>query len=161
GGRTIVPLRFDPAGSTFVIFRSKAPADHLVAVRQAQSAGTWTPTRTADLRILKAEYGVFPKQVDVTAAAKSLVAAGTRRSPASNEFAGDDPAPNQVKLLRVEFTLNDRRTIAEAVEGKSLELPAGAEIVKAVYGYSMGAPRVPLDVTAKARAAVAGGASRI
>ena len=91
-GRIVVPLSFEPSGSVFVVFRAKAQGDHLVAVERDGPPVAETSSTGVDLRILKAEYGAFPKWNDVTAIVKSLVADGTRQIPADNDMAGDDPA---------------------------------------------------------------------
>jgi hypothetical protein len=161
-GRTVVPLSFDPAGSMFVVFRAKPQGDHLVAVHRAESSPALAPAPSmpAELRILKALYGALPaggqSWLDVTASVKSLVANGTRQIPASNDMAGDDPAPNIVKRLRVEFILNGRQHSADATEGGNLDLPAGSEVVKALYGDLSGdIGRGWLDVTARVKSLVA------
>ena len=136
-GRTTVRLDFDPAGSVFVVFRHPSRgADHLVAVeRDGPEIAT---TKPVELRILKAVYRPVPSRddsrLDVTAKVKALVAAGTRRIPADNEMAGEDPAANIVKRLRVEFRLNGGQQTEEVQEGETLEIPTGAEIVQALYG---------------------------
>jgi len=136
-GRTTVRLDFDPAGSVFVIFRHPADgADHLVAVKR--NGPEVATTKPVELRIIKAVYRPVPsrndRRLDVTARVKALVAGGTRRIPADNEMAGEDPAVNIVKRLRVEFSLNGGQQTAEVQEGETLEIPAGAEIVQALYG---------------------------
>ena len=80
-GQTVVPLSFGPSGSVFVVFRAKAPGDHLVAVERDGPPVAEAPSKAVDLRILKAVYGAFPMWIDVTAIVKSLVADGTRRIP--------------------------------------------------------------------------------
>ena len=136
-GRTTVRLDFDPAGSVFVIFRHPSDgADHLVAVeRNGPEVAT---TKPAELRILKAIYSPSPSRndsrLDVTARVKALVAGGTRRIPADNEMAGEDPAVNIVKRLRIEFRLDGGQQTEEVQEGETLEIPAGAEVVQALYG---------------------------
>lgn len=136
-GRTTVRLDFDPAGSVFVIFRHPSDgADHLVAVKR--NGPEVATTKPVELRIIKAVYRPIPRRndsrLDVTAKVKALMAGGTRRIPANNEMAGEDPAGNIVKRLRVEFRLNGRQQKEEVQEGETLEIPAGAEIVQAHYG---------------------------
>jgi hypothetical protein len=133
-GRTVVPLSFEPAGSVFVVFRSQPPGDHLVAVERKGSATAEPEPKRAKLRILEAVYGPSESAADVTATVKSLVAGGAREIRAGNELAEDDPAPGVVKRLRVQFLLNGGTQSAETREGQALELPAGAEVIKALYG---------------------------
>ena len=163
-GGTMVPLSFDPAGSVFVVFRAKAQGDHLVAVESFGQPATTNRSKPADLRILKAVYGPFAKSLDVTSTVKSLVAAGTRRIPASNDMAGEDPAPNIVKQLRVDYRRNGRVQTVEVREGGALELPADAEVVKAIYGQlnaQRGQADKEVDLTAKLSALVKNGELRV
>ena len=93
----------------------------------------------------------------MTATVKSLVAGGTREIQADNALAGDDPAPNVVKQLRVNYRLNGRQQTIEVTEGQTLDLPAGAEVEQALYGQlhppSAGSDR-QVDLTAKLSARV-------
>lgn len=104
-GGTEVPLRLDPAGSVFVVFReSERRADPVLSV-------SWTGTtrdaaESPSLRILKAAYGALdqPGKVrDVTALLASLVVGGSLSVSASNDAMGGDPAYNIVKQLRVTY----------------------------------------------------------
>ena len=166
-GRTTVPLRFDPAGSVFVVFRQPVGADHVVS---AQYTGTATATIAApppaELKIIKAEYGFFGNVgtdcADVTAKVKQAVKAGTRKIRATTgELSGTDPAPNEVKELRVEFLQNGARQVKTVTENATLELPAGADIIRAVYGIVGDAGAEPTnqvaDVTAKVASFVQNG----
>jgi len=160
-GRTVVPLSFGPSGSVFVVFRVQAPADHLVAVERHGLPVADASSPPVRLRNLKAVYGAFPAWSDVTAVVKSLVAAGTRQIPANNDMAGEDPAPGNVKQLRIEFWLHGRRQQLEATENQSVNLPAGAKVSSALYGYWPGAGGAQRDVTAAVKSLVAGGTSEI
>ena len=160
-GRTVVSLSFEPSGSVFVVFRAKAPGDHLIAVQRDGPPVADAPSKAVDLRIFKAVYGIFPAWSDVTASVKSLVAAGKRQIPASNDMAGDDPAPGSVKQLRIEFVHDGRRQNAEAPEGNTLDLPAGSEVVSAQYGYWPGMVQTARDVTATVKSLVADGTREI
>ena len=160
-GRTVIPLPFEPSGSVFVVFRAKAQGDHLVGVERDGPSVAEAPSKAVDLRILKAVYGVFSTKLDVTATVKSLVADGTLQIPASNDMAGDDPAPGIVKQLRIEFVHNGRHQSVEATEGKSIDLPAGSEVVGAFYGYWPGGVQTRQDVTATVESLVAGGTREI
>ena len=160
-GRTVVPLPFGPSGSMFVVFRAKAPGDHLVAVERDGPPVAEAASKAVDLRIRKAVYGAFPVYADVTASVKSLVADGERHISADNDLAGDDPANGIVKQLRVEFVSDGRHQNAETNEGKAIDLPAGSEVVKALYGYWPGFVYSPRDVTAAVSALVAGGTRSI
>jgi hypothetical protein len=99
--------------------------------------------------------------MDVTASVKSLVADGERHITANNDLAGDDPASGIIKQLRIEFIHNGRHQNVETNEGKSIELPAGSKVVKALYGYWPGVVQPPRDVTATVKTRVAGGTREI
>jgi hypothetical protein len=160
-GRTVVSLSFGPSGSVFVVFRARPQGDHLVAIERDGPPVAEEASPAVDLRILKAVYGAFPVWSDVTATVKSLVAGGTRQIPASNDLAGDDPAPNIIKQLRVEFIHDGRHQNVEATEGKTIALPVGSEVVSARYGFWPGGEYPPQDVTATVKSLVAGGAREI
>jgi hypothetical protein len=163
-GRTVVLLSFEPAGSVFVVFRSQPPGDHLIAVERKGSALAEPQPKRAKLRILKAVYGPSENAADVTAKVKALVTGGAREVRAGNELAEDDPASGVVKRLRVQFLLKDRQETATATEGETLKLPAGAEVLNAVYGQlaDLGSPEQNRrDVTAKVRQLLAQGTLRI
>jgi len=155
-GRTIVPLQFDPAGSVFVVFRQPARGDHAVAVTHTGFLPVKMPSPPAKLVINSAIYDAAgansPKWVDLTAKVKAQVAAGQLEVDAGNDFAGEDPAPNIVKSLRVEFSVNGERHTAEAAENETLDLPAGAKVIRAIYGNLPATPATaskPVDVTRK------------
>ena len=165
-GRTTVHLTFDPAGSVFVVLRSKAEGDHLVAVQRTGLPSTEPPPKKAELRILKAEYGAFPdgnkSWTDVTANVKSLVAHGAHQIPANNDMAGDDPASGIVKRLRVQFQLHGQSQTLEATEGSSLTLPEGSTVVKAIYGNIPSTTGQSWqDVTARVKSLVAQGTRQV
>jgi len=135
-GRTTVPLRFDPAGSVFVVFRQPAETSHLVATHYTPARSTAMPLPPA-LTIIKAEYGFFnaadDESTDVTAVVKHLIGQGQRRIHASNALA-NDPAPGEVKELRVEYLAGGKRRVQTVSEGQTLDLPVGATVFHASYG---------------------------
>jgi hypothetical protein len=137
-GRTIVPLSLDPAGSVFVVFRSRAPAEHLVDVRHEQSGAGLNEAKPPEFRILRADYGVFADGAeswcDVTTNVQARVTSGTNAIPASNSLAGEDPAPMIAKELRVQYRLQGAEKTESVSEGGELNLPAGAEVIRARYG---------------------------
>ena len=155
-GRTTVPLRFDPAGSVFVVFRQPSGADHVVSVKQATSSGAASQP-PPELKIVKAEYGAFGNAetecVDVTRTVKTAVKDGHRRIHATNDMAGGDPAPNEVKELCVEYIAGGAHRAQTVAENQTLELPAGVEVVRAVFGIVGPSIEPPsnqvMDLTAK------------
>ena len=137
-GRTRVLLRLEPAGSVFVVFRKPARLADPVASVAYQGPAAPVAAAPVELTIVKAEYGVFslPAEdyADVTAKVKALLAAGQRRVPATNSMAGGDPANNVVKELRVEYVLDGKVASRTVPENDTLEILAGAEVRRALYG---------------------------
>jgi hypothetical protein len=133
-----------------------------------QQTATATEGETLKLpegaQVLNALYGHLPNpgdpkqnRRDVTAKVRQLLAHGTLQIPAGNDIAGGDPAPNTPKQLRIEFRANGRTQTAEAKEGQTLDLPADAEVTKALYGdlHPGSAPRSrSVDLTRKLAALV-------
>lgn len=85
-----------------------------VAVSQAQGQ--------AALEIKKATYGKDAQVADVTEAARKAVVSGSLSLKAGNDLSSGDPAPNQVKELRVEFTLNGKDEVRTAAEGETISI---------------------------------------
>jgi hypothetical protein len=88
--------------------------------------------------------------VDVTRKVASLLADATpgrpRQIQVGNKLTAEDPAPQVGKHLRVEFRLDGKVHALQAPEGKTLELPARAELLKAFYGIPpAGEPPPELD----------------
>src|SRR5262249_36968166 len=140
GGRTVVPIPFDPVGSIFVVFRSAPRGDHLVSFHRSDAS---SEASKPELRILKAMYGAFPepdKTVDLTVKLAGLVKAGELNIAVDNSLAGGDPAPNVVKELRVDYMLNGVLKHATNQENEVLILPGTQR--------STGAPSFALRVNA-------------
>jgi len=77
---------------------------------------------------------VTPGWVDVTAKVNALVNGGARQVSVGNTLAGFDPARNDLKRLRVTYRVNRQQQAADAKEGATLFLPAGAKVLSAHYG---------------------------
>jgi len=123
-GRTTVKLNFEPAGSVFVIFRHVADnADHVVA-----ASGNFTSDHSVGpkLEIQHASYITAggTNGMDVTAKLSGLVSHGHLVVVARNDVFGDDPATNQVKELRVDYTLDGQPGHTVTKENETLALPA-------------------------------------
>lgn len=150
-GRTTVPLDFDPAGSVFVVFRNVPAGAHFESADFHEAAQS-KPPRQPDLQILSAVYGYFPPStpawVDLTGKVKARLANGTNVVPASNDFAGNDPAPNVPKQLRVKYTLNGRTNYVEVKEGDNLIVPPSATVIQARYGQ-LNSTNHTMDLTKK------------
>jgi hypothetical protein len=77
--------------------------------------------------VQKAVYGALasPAQTrDVTAQVQALVAQGHLDIPVSQVYSGQDPAPNVVKSLSVEYTANGRSCKGSGQEGSTVPLSA-------------------------------------
>lgn len=144
GGRTTVTLLLKPYGSVFVVFRRPvATADPVAVVRRGGTEALRPrPTHVPDVRIVEATYGVLkpqlPELTDVTEKVARLVRNNKLTVRADNSLAGD-PAPNIVKQMRVEYTLDGKPFVKTVDENQTLTLPpAGAKgklvIRRAWYG---------------------------
>jgi hypothetical protein len=147
GGRTIVPLRFDPSGSVFVVFRTPSGAsDPIVTVqRDGTSIFSRKPGPVLPLVITKAEYGASnvpstQDYVDLTKQVQARVGDNKLSVPASNDFAGGDPAANVPKQMRVDYTIDGKPFSVTVDENQTITLPAADQpagalaITKALYG---------------------------
>lgn len=113
--------------------------------------------------VLPAAGSALPGRADVTASVQALVAAGTNSIAAGNHLLGDDPAPGVVKRLRVEFALGSQQYTNETTEPGTLEIPAGAEVLRAIYGDfpALDPNSDVVDVTEKISTVVASGATSV
>lgn len=124
GGRTVVPLRLEPAGSVFVVFRQPLRGeDHLVAVvppvsKEPQPSGP-------RLEIVRAIYEAVDGAgaADVTERVRSLVKGGRLAINVNNQTMGGDPTPLHYKRLRLEYTLDGKPFTLVVNENENLEVP--------------------------------------
>ncbi len=122
-GRTVVPLRLDPAGSVFVVFRKPVQGDvHVVSVR---GAGVPVRTRPSRLIIRRAVYEAVDGAggADVTERLQAMVRDGTLSVNVNNQTMGGDPTPLHYKRLRVEYTLDGKDYTIEVNENADLDIP--------------------------------------
>lgn len=131
-GRTVVPVRFEPWGSVFVVFRSRAKGQHLASV--TPPASVREERRVPAIVVTKAMYEAVDGAggADVTAKVAAMVAAGETEIPANNSAFGD-PTYNHVKRLRVEYTLDGKAASKLADENTSAVL------------YEAGGPDTPMS----------------
>lgn len=71
-GRTTVPLRFDPVGSVFVVFRQPAPAEHATAFKRVGDKGATEPAA----RLILGEEGRLTVQTPAPGAFEITLASG-------------------------------------------------------------------------------------
>lgn len=90
--------------------------------KQSKPLAISEATGQAALDIKKATYGKGGQVADVTDAARKAVVSGSLSLKAGNDLTNGDPAPNQVKELRVEFTLDGKDDVRTVAEGESITL---------------------------------------
>lgn len=131
GGRTVVPLRLDPAGSVFVVFRKPVQgATHVVLVR---APGRTEVRKPRQLVIRRAIYEAVDGSggADVTQRLQQMVRDGTLTVNVNNLTMGGDPTPLHYKRLRVEYTLDGKDDTIVVNENADLDIPEreGADIL--------------------------------
>ncbi len=121
-GRTTVPIRFDPSGSVFVVFRARAGnSDHFASMTPPTAEGQAGGAPKIEIRKAVYEAADGAGSTDVTAKVAAMVEAGETIIPANNGAFGD-PAYLHVKRLRVEYTLNGKPMTSTVPENGTLEL---------------------------------------
>ena len=134
-GVTTVPMRLEPSGSVFVVFRKPAAgADAIVSVTRDGETVLPQKPRSAKIVIRKARYGMLndPQLTrDVTAKVQALVDAGTNPFPVASLAKEDDPAVKKVKGVIVDYTASGEdpekltlQTVAPG-EGSALDIARG------------------------------------
>ena len=125
-GRTVVPLRLGPAGSVFVVFRTRnAGVYHLTdAQTKADAPSVAGPAVTVTKAVYEATDGTGGK--DVTALVAALVRGGQLAFQADNATLGGDPTPLHVKRLMLDYTLDGKPRALSVPENQSVDLAAGA-----------------------------------
>jgi hypothetical protein len=134
-GVMTVPIRFEPLGSVFVVFKkSRGGADSIVAINRGQTdvlrQAVATTQKLAEVKITKATYGVpngtSEQQMDVTDRVARELKEGRLSVHATNDFAGKDPAQNIPKSLTVKYTLDGKPATASVRESEILEIPGSS-----------------------------------
>jgi hypothetical protein len=117
-----IPLKFDPAGSVFVVFRKGRGQPHAVDVLFAgKPSGSAVPA----VVIKKASYGLAgdaQKTLDVTSQLAARVKDGQLKMSGFEQLAGD-PAPGIVKQLKVDYAVDGKPGSIELKDGDVLRLP--------------------------------------
>ncbi|MCC6729311.1 MAG: hypothetical protein IT208_08220 [Chthonomonadales bacterium] len=153
GGVTEIPIRLDPGGSVFVVFRPGAPLPGALArFGAAGRLSGSTPTRANEIVVRKAIWGAAARSADVTDVVRQRVAEGARSFPVAQ--LGPDPAPNVPKQLRVAYEVAGKARTAAADDfqvihiGTPEDLGKPITVVRAVWGPPGEVDRVK-DVTAQ------------
>jgi hypothetical protein len=127
-----VPLRFEPSGSIFIIFRQRAEGfDPVVKfLRNGQPLPEPLPT-PAELKIVQATYGVpgdAQRTRDVRAQVQAMVNNGEITFQVADLAKAGDPAYGIVKTFSVEYTLDgkDCKVVGQDPDTVHLRPPASA-----------------------------------
>ena len=138
GGVTRLPLRFEPNGSLFVIFRAGAPAFDAAAAFTRDGVPVTAQSEGGKLEIQKASYGVLEDATrtrDVRAKVQALVDGGNFSFKVSKLAEDDDPAFGVVKTLVVAYTSNGKALTATGTDSDTLQFarhvitqPAAADL---------------------------------
>jgi len=163
GGGTSVVLTLGPCDSVFVVWRkSSEPFDPVVAVARDGKSILSATDRGPKIVVKKAVYGVpgDPQRTrDVRDKVQQIVDGGDSGIAVSQMAQDDDPAPNVVKTLVVDYAVGDRSFTVTGTDGQSVRLTGGAvkiAVEKAVYGVPGDAQRTR-DVRAKVQQIVDAG----
>ncbi len=115
-GRTTIPIQFDPSGSVFVIFhKGESPATHLVDL---VPIGPDKPASLPKIEVKAAVYEAIDGQgsMDVKGDVSAMIQAGIETIEVKNQTFGMDPAPNHVKELRIDYSIDgksEQKTVRE------------------------------------------------
>lgn len=130
-GVTRVPLRLEPNGSVFVVFRkSVTDADPLVsATRNGQPVFALTSRGAGNLTVQKALYGIpdDPQRTrDVTTKVQALINDGKPTIRVGEMANGDDPAGGIRKTLVVDYTADGHSLSVSGQDGDTINIsPSG------------------------------------
>jgi len=92
---------------------------------QGEGQGGWGGSEgpTRGLVILRAEYGAGNSWVDITERLQARVVVNRLNVRVNNDLAGDDPARNRPKSLRLRYQIDGREQRRTVAEGQRLTLP--------------------------------------
>jgi len=137
-GVTRIPMRFEPSGSVFVVFRETAePFDPVASVTRDGRPVLPAPELKTRVVIEKATYGVLsdPSRTrDVRAKLQAIVDGGELTFQVARMAQGDDPAFGIVKTLIVEYTAGGKsfQVSGQDPEDITLTTATGSELVAQV-----------------------------
>ena len=123
--RTRVRLALAPGDAVFVVFRKPAEGATRASSFAWEPAAPDAEREASTLEIVKATYGILgapDKQVDVTGQVRGLVKEGALAVRGGNALAGD-PAPNEIKQMRVDYLLDGEPGTSVVDENHMLYVP--------------------------------------
>jgi hypothetical protein len=138
-GATRIPIRFEPSGSVFVVFRQTAKRfDPVMSVTLNDQPLLPAPEPKVKVVIEKAVYGVLsdPNRTrDVRTKLQAVVDGGELSFQVARMAQGDDPAFGIVKTLVVEYGVGGKsfKISGEDPEDITLAASAGSERVAEVH----------------------------
>lgn len=155
-GVTRVSVPFGPNGSVFVVFRKPAAgADPVVVLKHdGKTVLSAAPEPRVKITVKQARYGVLadPQRTrDVTAKVQDRVDSGETSFEVATLVAGGDPAPNVVKTLAVDYTIDGRAFSVTARDPETIHISrdvAKVTVEKARYGV-LDDPKRTRDLRAK------------
>jgi hypothetical protein len=126
GEGTRMPIRLDPCGSVFVVFRSdKTPTpDRVAAVTRDGHPviGVVDPTAVVIQKAMYGPPGDAARTRDVTARVRQFAARGELAFQVARMAEGDDPARGVVKTLTVEYAVNGASRTVRATDPETIRL---------------------------------------
>ena len=140
---TRVPIRLEPSGSLFVVFRpdSAPAADQVVEFSRDGKPVTAASRPVGAIVVKKATYGApgdANRSRDVTAKVQQRANQGQYVFQVSSLAAGDDPAYGTVKTLTLEYTVDGRPRHLTATDTEFVLLLADDEPPTAELHYGSG-----------------------
>jgi hypothetical protein len=129
-GTTRIPIRFEPSGSVFVMFRQTAERfDPVTSVTRNDQPLLPPPVPRVKVVIEKAVYGVLndPNRTrDVRAKLQAVVDGGELSFQVAKMAQGDDPASGIVKTLIVEYSIGGKSFTVSGEDPEDITLAASA-----------------------------------
>jgi hypothetical protein len=148
-GVTRIPIRFEPSGSVFVVFRQATePADPILSITRDGRQILPAPEMKTKVTIDKATYGVLsdPSRTrDVRAKLQAVVDAGELTFQVARMAEGDDPAFGIVKTLIVEYTVDGRSFKLSGQDPQDITLHTSAGVEQVMELYAGAGGRTYLD----------------
>lgn len=120
--KTTVPIRFDPFGSVFVVFRKTAPANQAVSVELNGQPVLSPQTVKSEIDVQKATVGALGQSHDVTAEVKKAIASGMDTLAANDFMQGSSAVSGAARALTVDALVDGKVRTVSAPVGDSLSV---------------------------------------